>query len=151
MTKSTDRLRECVTRGEGVQKPQVCLTSFMDGSVAPDPDSNLNSSLISKPDSGKLGSGKILCYQALDLIQVDDLIQVKKNLNQADIMLPKLAGQQVSILIHMYCDKCKRAETVLGLNCLKFSLIASTSLNFSAKVIQECQIQVRKMWIIHQK
>ena len=48
------------------------------GSVAPDPDSNLNSSLISIPDSGKLGSGKILCYQALDLIQVADLIQVKK-------------------------------------------------------------------------
>ena len=47
-------------------------------SVAPDPDSNLNSSLISIPDSGKLGSGKILCYQALDLIQVADLIQVKK-------------------------------------------------------------------------
>ena len=69
-------------------------------SVAPDPDSNLNSSLISIPDSGKLGSGKILCYQALDLIQVNSL-------NQADIMLPKLAGQQVSILIHMYCDKCK--------------------------------------------
>ena len=69
-------------------------------SVAPDPDSNLNSSLSSIPDSGKLGSGKILCYQALDLIQVNSL-------NQADIMLPKLAGQQVSILIHMYCDKCK--------------------------------------------
>ena len=47
-------------------------------SVAPDPDSNLNSSLISIPDSGKLGSGKILWYQALDLIQVADLIQVKK-------------------------------------------------------------------------
>ena len=47
-------------------------------SVAPDPDSNLNCSLISIPDSGKLGSGKILCYQALDLIQVADLIQVKK-------------------------------------------------------------------------
>ena len=72
-------------------------------SVAPDPDSNLNSSLISIPDSGKLGSGKILCYQALDLIQVADLIQVK-NLNQADIKLPKLAGLQVSSLIHMYCD-----------------------------------------------
>ena len=50
----------------------------MRGSVAPDPDSNLNCSLISIPDSGKLGSGKILCYQALDLIQVADLIQVKK-------------------------------------------------------------------------
>ena len=47
-------------------------------SVASDPDSILNSSLISIPDSGKLGSGKILCYQALDLIQVADLIQVKK-------------------------------------------------------------------------
>ena len=53
------------------------LTSVC-SSVAPDPDSNLNSSLISIPDSGKLGSGKILCYQALDLIQVADLIQVKK-------------------------------------------------------------------------
>ena len=52
--------------------------SMAKSSVAPDPDSNLNSSLISIPDSGKLGSGKILCYQALDLIQVADLIQVKK-------------------------------------------------------------------------
>ena len=75
--------------------------SWAPGSVAPDPDSNLNSSLISIPDSGKLGSGKILFYQALDLIQVADLIQVN-SLNQADIMLPKSAGQQVSSLFYMF-------------------------------------------------
>ena len=52
------------------------MLGYLAGSVAPDPDSNLNSSLISIPDSGQLGSGKIFCYQAPDLIQVADLIQV---------------------------------------------------------------------------
>ena len=32
MTNSTDRLRECMTKGEGVQKnPKISVTLFMDG------------------------------------------------------------------------------------------------------------------------